>query len=163
MHDRLRAYFAEQGIAAEVYAAVEARRPGRPLDFARRARAVEAFRHLPEADSLATANKRIQNILRQASEEPPARVDEQRFREDAEWNLAAKLVGLGPRVRTLIRDGDYSTALGTLAGLRDTVDEFFDTVKVMDDDPAVRLNRLALLRQVGELFLETADISRLQG
>ena len=65
--ERLRTYFAAQGVPATVFAAVHARRPSRPLDFARRIHAVDAFRRRPEAESLAAANKRIGNILRQSA------------------------------------------------------------------------------------------------
>ena len=58
--------------------------------------------------------------------------------------------------------GEYTGALASLAGLRDGVDAFFDTVKVMDEDEKLRGNRLALLARIGALFMETADISLLQ-
>ncbi len=61
----------------------------------------------------------------------------------------------------MLKKGDYTSAMRSLAGLRESVDAFFDTVKVMDDDQKVRYNRLALLNSISELFLETADISRL--
>ncbi len=161
--DRLRGYFAEQQVPADVVAAVRARQPTRPHDFARRVLAVDRFRRLPEAESLAAANKRIGNILRQADAPPAAAVDEALLGADAEWDLAARLVGLGPQVRRLIESGDYGGALERLAALRDAVDAFFDNVRVMDDDPAVRANRLALLASIHELFLAIADISRLSG
>ena len=161
--ERLRAYFADRGVGPDVFAAVHALAVTRPHDFARRVGAVDAFRELPEAASLATANKRIQNILRQADSKIPGDVDDTLFREDAEWNLAAKVVGLTPRVRGMLKQGDYTGAMTTLAGLREAIDTFFDTVKVMDDNPAVRGNRLALLGAIGDLFLATADVSRLQG
>ena len=161
--ERLRAYFADRGVAPDVFAAVHALGITRPHDFARRVGAVGAFRELPEAASLAAANKRIQNILRQADSSVPSDVDDALFREDAEWNLAAKLVGLTPRVRGMLKQGDYTGAMTTLAGLREAIDAFFDTVKVMDDNPAVRGNRLALLGAIGDLFMATADVSRLQG
>ena len=85
------------------------------------------------------------------------------FTEDAEWNLAAKLVGLSPRVREMLSTGDYAQAMTMLAGLSEAIDQFFDTVKVMADDDGVRKNRLALLNNIGLLFLATADISQLQG
>ncbi len=161
--ERLRAYFADRGVGPDVFAAVHALAVTRPHDFARRVGAVDAFRELPEAASLAAANKRIQNILRQADSKIPGDVDDTLFREDAEWNLAAKVVGLTPRVRGMLKQGDYTGAMTTLAGLREAIDTFFDTVKVMDDNPAVRGNRLALLGAIGDLFLATADVSRLQG
>lgn len=161
--ERLRAYFVDRGVPVEVFQAVQARNPTRPLDFAKRVHAVNEFRKLPEAESLASANKRIQNILKQAGDGIPGNTDDSLFKEDAEWNLAAKIVGLGPRVKEMLKQGDYAEAMASLAGLRENVDAFFDTVKVMDDDENVRKNRLALLNNIRGLFLETADISRLQG
>ena len=70
--------------------------------------------------------------------------------------------GIEPRVRTILDAGEYTGALASLAGLRDDIDRFFDTVKVMDDDENLRGNRLALLARIGALFMETADISMLQ-
>jgi glycyl-tRNA synthetase beta chain len=160
--ERLKAYFVEQGVPVDVFQAVLARGPTEPYDFAKRVRAVDAFRKLPEAASLAGANKRIQNILKQATDTVPAKVDDGLFVEDAEWNLAAKALGLSPRVRDLLKKRDYTAAMTSLAGLREEVDSFFDNVKVMDDDERLRKNRLALLQSISNLFLDTADISRLQ-
>ena len=165
MLDRLRAYFADRSIPTDVFNAVLAKEPARPLDFAMRVRAVEAFRALPQAASLAAANKRIRNILRQAEQagiDIPDKVDDSSFRADAERSLYAMLDGIEPRVRTMLDAGEYTGALASLAGLRDDIDRFFDTVKVMDDDENLRGNRLALLARIGALFMETADISMLQ-
>ena len=163
--DRLRAYFADRSIPTDVFNAVLAKEPARPLDFAMRVRAVEAFRGLPEAESLSAANKRIRNILRQAEQgtiDVPGAVDDALLRADAERSLSSMLDGIEPRVRTMLDAGEYTGALASLAGLRDDVDRFFDTVKVMDDDERLRGNRLALLARIGALFMETADISVLQ-
>ena len=102
------------------------------------------------------------NILRQVDGAVPTKVKDELFREDAEWDLAAKLMGLKPRVQQLLGEGNYTDALTALAGLRESVDGFFDEVKVMDDDEAVKNNRLAMLATISELFLHTADIGRLQ-
>ena len=163
MLDRLRAYFIDQEIPVEVFLAVQARHPEQPYDFARRVRAVDEFRRRPEANSLSAANKRIHNILKQAGDSVAIKADDALFSEDAEWNLAAMLVALGPRVKDMLKKGDYTGALSTLAGLRDNIDAFFDNVKVMDDNTNVKNNRIALLREIYQLFLKTADISRLQG
>ena len=165
MLDRLRAYFADRSIPADAFNAVLAREPARPIDFANRLRAVETFRAMPEAASLASANKRIHNILRQAAQGNigvPGEVDDSLLREDAERTLRDALDRIEPGARTMLDAGEYTGALANLAGLRDDVDRFFDTVKVMDDDPALRGNRLALLARIGALFMETADISLLQ-
>ena len=165
MLDRLRAYFADRSIPTDIFNAVLAKEPSRPLDFAHRVHAVGAFRTLPEAASLAAANKRIGNILRQAEQRRigiPGEIDDSLFREDAERSLSDALGGVEPRARTMLDAGEYASALANLAGLRADVDRFFDTVKVMDDDERVRGNRLALLARIGALFMETADISLLQ-
>ena len=165
MMERLRGW---SDAPADVYAAVHARRPTRPLDFVRRMDAVGLFRTLPEAASLAAANKRIANILRQVDEIDPdaphrrPEVDPRLFVEPAEENLAARVCEVAPGVEALLARGDYTGAMTALAGLRKGVDEFFDRVQVMADDPAIRGNRLALLARIGDLFLETADISLLQ-
>ena len=160
--DRLKAYFVDQGVPMDVFQAVLAREPSEPYDFSERVHAVDAFRKLPEAASLATANKRIQNILKQAQDTVPAKVDDSLFVDDAEWNLAAKTLGISPRVRDLLKKRDYTAAMTSLAGLREGVDDFFENVKVMDDDERLRKNRLALLQSISNLFLETADISKLR-
>ena len=165
MLDRLRAYFADRSIPTDVFNAVLAKEPARPLDFAMRVRAVESFRALPEAASLAAANKRIRNILRQAEQgeiDVPGEVDGALLGADAERSLSGTLDGIEPRVRAMLDAGEYTGALASLAGLRDDVDRFFDTVKVMDDNEKLRGNRLALLARIGGLFMETADISVLQ-
>ena len=162
MVERMRGYIGDQGVSPDVYQAVHARAPARPLDFARRVAAVQAFRTRPEGASLAAANKRIKNILRQADDAPAQKVNDGLLKEDAEWNLAAKLVGLAPRAKELQKKHDYDGALTLLAGLRDPIDAFFESVRVMDDNDAVRANRIALLSSIDALFMQTADISLLQ-
>ena len=162
LFDRLRGHYLEAGFAPDLFEAVVALRPTRPLDFDRRLRAVAAFRELPEAESLAAANKRVRNILRQAGVEAPGEPDVDLLHEPAERDLAEQLASHAAAVEPDLASGDYRAALGELAGLRPAVDRFFDDVMVMADDPAVRANRLALLGQMSTLFLRVADLSRLQ-
>jgi glycyl-tRNA synthetase beta chain len=164
MMERLRAYYLEgEGIDPDVFDAVLARRPTAPLDFDRRLRAVQRFLALEASASLAAANKRIANILRQAGDPELGPPDPQRFVEDAERVLHDALVAQAAVVEPLLAEGRYADALAGLAGLRATVDAFFDEVLVMADDPELRTNRLALLAQLRRLFLHTADLSRIQG
>jgi len=166
MMDRLRAYYHDSGVSPDVFDAVHAQRPTQPHDFDRRVRAVNHFRSLAEADSLAAANKRISNILRQAGEkgiEVPSEVDTARLVEAAEKTLADRLNELEQEVTPLFDARDYEPALARLADLREAVDCFFDDVMVMVDDEALRANRLALLARLRNLFLRVADLSRLQG
>lgn len=159
--DRLRAYALEQlGVNAETFEAVRDRRPSSLFDFALRLSAVRQFLELEEAESLAAANKRIGNILRQA-EFDGAAVDSEMLLEDAEKSLFAALGAARKAVVPMIGSRDYGGALSTLASLKDPVDRFFDDVMVMVEDDALRANRLGLLQALRDLFFEVADISRL--
>jgi len=162
MMDRLRAYFLERGHAHDTFEAVLAQRPTRPADFAARIAAVDTFRELPEAESLAAANKRISNILRQAGGHAAGPVDGERLVEPAERALDARVDSLAGEVAPLLAAGEYADGLMRLAALREPVDTFFDQVMVMDEDPDLRANRLALLARMRNLFLEVADLSQLQ-
>ena len=163
MMERLRGYYLEQDYEVDEFAAVLARQPRRPLDFDQRLAAVRAFRRLPESASLAAANKRIRNILRKAETAIPGRHDQALLQEPAEQALAAAIGKLGLVVSPLFENREYTEALRELAALQAPVDRFFDDVMVMSDDTALRDNRLALLNALSDLFLQVADISRLQG
>ena len=161
--DRLRRYFLDRDttLATETFDAVLARSPSSLVDFGRRLDAVQAFIKLDAAASLAAANKRIANILRQAGGDGVAAVKEKLLADKAERALWASLAETTSIVRPLLDAGDYTKALTELAELRAPVDRFFDDVMVMADDEALRNNRLALLGELRALFLEVADISRL--
>lgn len=165
--ERLRAYYLEggAGLAAtpEMFDAVLATRPVSPLDFDARLRALAAFLELPDAQSLAAANKRTVNILRKATERVPAQVNEDLLLDPAEQILAEQVQAMARLVEPRFAAREYTEALRTLAALRPAVDQFFDSVMVMADDPAVRGNRLALLARMQSLFMHAADLSRLPG
>jgi glycyl-tRNA synthetase beta chain len=162
MMERLRAYYIESDTRSDVFDAVLAQRPTRPYDFELRIRAVTAFREMPEAESLAAANKRIRNILKQSEESIAEEVSTQQLVEPAEQILYQRLAVLSDEVTPLFDAGEYTPALQRLAALREPVDAFFDKVMVMTDDEGLRRNRLALLARLNGLFLRAADFSRLQ-
>jgi len=160
--DRLLGYYQDKGVDIDLIDAVLATRPTRLLDLDRRIKACQAFRSLPEASSLAAANKRISNILKKTDEVIPEQVDISQLVDNAEKKLATVLNDLNTEVVPMMEAGDYTPALTRLAALRESVDAFFDEVMVMVDDDALRANRLALLRNLSSLFLRVADLSRLQ-
>jgi len=162
MLDRLKVYYTSQGVSVDVYDAVIALEPTRPIDFDRRIHAVNEFRKLEEAQSLAAANKRTGNILKKIKGELPTTVNEALLLERAEKALYEQLQVMSSRVRPELDAGNYAAALKELAGLRDSIDAFFDQVMVMVDDEALKNNRIALLSQLHGLFIESADLSRLQ-
>ncbi|ODB34841.1 glycine--tRNA ligase subunit beta [Pseudoalteromonas sp. BMB] len=162
MLGRFRAWYQDEGIGVDVIQAVLARRPTSPVDFDRRVKAVSHFRTLAEAEALAAANKRVNNILAKNNVASEAAVESSLLQEEAEQTLAAQVAALTVELAPVYAEGDYQTALTRLASLREAVDNFFDNVMVMADDEAVKANRLALLGQLSKLFLNTADISVLQ-
>ena len=168
MMERLRAYYLEDsgisGMSSEVFDAVLVNQPASPLDFDARVRAVADFLSLPEAPALTAANKRIANILRQAADAPVAafgEIDHKLFEKDEERTLFAALENNRRDVGTWLRERRYGDAMKRLASLRGPVDAFFDAVMVMHDDPRIRAQRLGMLRALRELFMHTADLSRL--
>lgn len=161
--ERLRGYAQESGLNGDSVEAVLSCRPEVPLEAIRRMQAVEEFRKLSEAESLAAANKRIQNILKKSEEKMTFEVNESFLVDEAEKALYAQLTAVKTKVTPLLQANDYSAFLGHLAALREVVDTFFDKVMVMAEDEKVRQNRLALLGTLRELFLTIADISKLQG
>lgn len=161
--ERLRGYYLEAGVRADVFAAVAAQRPPRPLDFDARIKAISGFLDLPEWQPLAAANKRIANILRQAGGAPDGKVDTALLQDPAEKALHAVLdSGEVAWIEGLLETRSYDAALKKLAALKDPVDAFFDGVMVMAEDPGVRANRLRLLARVQALFLHVGDIGQLQ-
>ncbi len=162
MMGRLKAYYSDAGVAPDTFEAVLAQQPTQPLDFDARLKAVTAFRQLPEAESLAAANKRIGNILKKSEEAIPEAVDRSLLTDAAEQDLFAKVDAMADVVSPLFAERDYEAALKELAALRTEVDTFFDQVMVMAEDPRVRANRLALLSKLSGLFLEVADLGQLQ-
>ncbi len=122
---------------------------------------MQTFARLEQAESLAAANKRIANILRQAGEPGGLAVNPKLFELDAEKSLHHALATARDEVEPMLAERRYARVLNELADLRDPVDRFFDEVMVMADDEAVRNNRLALLGELRALFLDVADISRL--
>lgn len=162
MLERFRAWYEEESIPVEVFRAVSANKPSRPLDIQRRVHAVNAFRQLPEASALAAANKRVSNILGKLEEgfeftEVSARL----LVEPEEKALADKMVHLARVSGEHLKKGAYREALTCLAVLQSPVDAFFDGVMVNAEDDALRRNRLNLLHNLQNLFLQVADISQL--
>ncbi|MFC3654348.1 glycine--tRNA ligase subunit beta [Xanthomonas hyacinthi] len=179
--DRLRGYYADKGVPATHFNAVAAlfsvgaegsaasvgaasaatATHGSLYDFDRRIDAIGIFATLPEAEALAAANKRIRNILRKAEGAIPAQIDPTLLREPAESALAEAVEAAIVETDGALRQHDYVTVLNFLARLRPQVDAFFDGVMVNVEDPALRGNRLALLKRLGDRLGSVAAIEHL--
>jgi len=161
MFDRLKAYYADQGIQYSAVQAVLATSPSHLNDLDSRVKAVTLFQSNEAALALAAANKRITNILKKQQDAVSAEVNETLLSDEAEQLLFQQVKQLEQQVSTQVAANDYSAALSLLAKLKDPVDAFFDNVMVMCDDPAQRANRLSLLQLLSQQFMQIADISKL--
>lgn len=162
INSRYRAMYEDQGVSVDTILAVQAMKPQVPMDFDERIRAVQAFRTLPQAKGLAEANKRVANILAKAEGEIAKDVQTAYLQEHAEKVLYQAVVDARTKVEPLQKTADYTEILTTLASLQQPLDDFFEHVMVNSEDVNLKNNRLALLKQVRNLFLSVADISELQ-
>jgi glycyl-tRNA synthetase beta chain len=158
--DRLRGLLRERGFAQDAVEAVVAQAPDRLDDIVERLEAVKAFAALPQAESLAAANKRITNILKK-NEGVHGEVKAEMLKEAAEQRLYGAMTDTRGEVDKAFAAGDFSGTLKALAALRDDVDAFFNDVMVMAEDAALRANRLALLNALHGMMNRVADISKL--
>ena len=160
IYDRLRGLLREHGHAQDAVEAVVSQSPDRLDDILERLEAVKTFAALPEAASLAAANKRITNILKK-NEGIHGEVQPKLLAEPAEQKLYGAMTETRQAVDQAFAKADFSATLKALAALRDDVDAFFNDVMVMAEDPALRTNRLALLQSLHAMMNRVADISRL--
>jgi len=162
--ERLRAYYQPFGFDTEEINAVMAVQPSRPLDFDHRLHALHDFvaNQSDAALSLAAANKRIANILVKQKSKLVSEVQPSLFKEKAEGALFDLVNQSASAAQLAFSNSKYSEGLLELSALKSPVDAFFDEVMVMDEDLAVRANRLALLHSIRALFLNVADISLIQ-
>jgi glycyl-tRNA synthetase beta chain len=131
----------------------------RPREVVRRVEALQALMRRPDWEPLVVTFKRTINILPGGFD---ARVDPARFVHDAERRLHEATGQVLAAVSDALGTGAYEAALSRIAALRPVVDAFFDAVMVMDNDPAIRSNRLALLKVLRDLLLPIGDLRKIQ-
>jgi len=163
VRERLRGYLRDAGYTANEAEAVLSLRPVRLDLVPRQLAAVRAFASLPEAESLAAANKRVANILRQAAAkgEAFANADAKLLQDPQERALFDALRAASREATPRFERGDFTGYLKTFAVLKAPVDAFFDSVMVMVEDPSLRRNRLALLEDLRREMNRVADVSKL--
>jgi glycyl-tRNA synthetase beta chain len=170
LYERLAGWLREQGASAHEVDAVLAVRQAQWAGLPQRLAAVRAFATLPEAPALAAANKRVGNILKKSDDgrvfhQSPLELIEQvrktLLKEPAERELWVALAQVHAQAQAALAAGDLTASLQALAALKDPVDAFFDAVMVNAEDPALRANRLSLLRALHAAMNQVADLSRL--
>ncbi len=161
INERLAGYLREQGHSAREVDAVLSTPPAQLSDLNGRLVAVHAFAALPEAASLASANKRVGNILKKSSDGASRHVRASLLVEPAEAALHAALLHVESKANLAFDQRDYAASLQALAALKAPVDAFFDSVMVNADDLALRANRLGLLARLQTAMNRVADLSKL--
>ncbi len=166
MLDRLRGYLRERSFDVSHIEAVLAVLNGRLHEVLPRLQAVRGFATLAVAKDLAAANKRVQNIMRKNHEELGAAManavfDAKSMTDEAERNLHQAMLDIAPFAQGYFARGEYGQNLKTLVTLKSFIDDFFDQVMVMAEDKKLRINRALLLKQLGDLMNQVADISKL--
>jgi glycyl-tRNA synthetase beta chain len=163
IYDRFTGYLRDHGFSTPQVDAVLSQHPARLQLVPLQLEAVKAFQALPEAESLAAANKRVANILKQAEAkgESFANAKMEELKEPAERALREAVRSASERANKLFANGDYTGYLKTFSVLKAPVDSFFDSVMVMVDDDKLRRGRLALLRDLRDAMNRVADISKL--
>jgi glycyl-tRNA synthetase beta chain len=161
--ERMRGVCLDRGATPDQFEAVRVMGASRPLDFIRRLDALRAFQSTPAAATLAAADKRARNILRQSGGQAAATVQTRLFEMPSEHALLAELERVESALQPLRASAEYQAMLLALSSLKEPVDAFFDGVMVMAENTEVRGNRLALLNRLDALCREVADLSCLPG
>jgi glycyl-tRNA synthetase beta chain len=131
------------------------------VDAQKRLVALRAIRKSKNFEPLTVSFKRIRKILEKANLKDGTPVNPELFESDAERELFAAGREAAGKVQAEKRAGHYEQALDRIAGLRKSVDRFFEEVMVMAEDEAVRKNRLALLAEQLREFTTIADFSEI--
>jgi len=162
---RMSFLMAEQGFAKDSIAAVLSASSEHIPNVWNRVRALEDLKTAPDFEPLATAFKRVANIVRKAAEKSldqfSPRINASLFLDPSETALYDAYQTVKKRVSRHLSQGDFAQALRNMASLRDPVDAFFAAVLVMADDPDIRKNRLTLLERIGSLFDTIADFTKI--
>jgi glycyl-tRNA synthetase beta chain len=159
INERSRQYFRDAGHSAEVLNAAMASDWDTFPDLLARLEALSGFLGQEAGLSLASANKRIGNILRKSNLEVSDTIEEDRLILPEEKQIFREVLGAEESLKPMLASSDYIACLELLSQLRPCVDGFFEAVMVMDEDVNLRRNRLALLSRLKSLFDQIADLS----
>ena len=161
IYDRLSNFFKDQGYAALDIEAVLAIESGLINEIPKRLNAIKEFLLLPESEDLASANKRVGNILKKADVKSSLKVNQSLLKDEAEINLYNTLDFVDAESRKEYVGKNYSGSLKLLCKLKNPIDQFFKDVMVNDEDESLKMNRLALLEKLYSAMNLVADLSKL--
>ena len=159
--DRVDAALAAEGVPTETQRAARGAGGADPLAHAELARALHAAG--PELAEARSALERCRRIAAKSAEEAASALDTSLLRDAAEVELAGMLAAIAPRIADAAARRDFDAGLRAAAELAPAIDRFFADVMVMDEDLAVRANRLRLMLDVVEATRPIGDLSALPG
>ncbi len=165
--DRLKVQLREQGARHDLVDAVFALEGQDDLLMVvRRVEALGKFLDTDDGKNLLAGTKRAANILRIEEKKDGKAYDGAPdlalYSLDEEKTLAEAIDQVKVEAGAAVAKEDFAAAMSAMAKLRPAVDAFFDKVKVNDDDPKVRENRLKLLNEIRAATRAVADFSRIQ-
>lgn len=161
IYDRISNFFKDQGYAALDIDAVLAIDSGLISEIPKRLNAIKEFSQLPESKDLASANKRVGNILKKADFKSVLKIDPALLKDIAEVNLYKTLDLVDAEARKEYLANNYSSSLKLLCKLKNPIDQFFNDVMVNVEDESLKMNRLALLEKLYSAMNLVADLSKL--
>jgi glycyl-tRNA synthetase beta chain len=156
---RYQNFLLEKGYPFEVVEAVCSVSFDELLDTQERIDGLRTAKEWKEFESIVIGFKRAMNILKGYSSK--REVNPSALNEPAEKKLHQSFLGARERIELHLNRKDYESALLEMTRMKKPIDEFFDQVMVMVEDETIRNNRLALLDEIGKLFLRVADFSKL--
>lgn len=159
LKQRLKNIFLEDGIRYDVIDAVLAvDSDGDVVDIKNRIKAIEELYNQPIFRKILNSSNRVLNLSKNNEE---TEIDQSLLKEKAELNLYHNYESIYPRTKEFISNKEYKKVFKLLGDLCEPVDEFFDQVLVMDKDNNIRKNRIALIKKIGILFNQVADLSKI--
>jgi glycyl-tRNA synthetase beta chain len=160
---RMASLLEAEGVSRDAVAAVLAISTDTIGGVWEKAHSLQKLKSAPDFPVLATAFKRVVNIIRKAdtSETGAQTVQPSLFEHASEKALLEKFQAVQQTVLAHIKQGEIDRAFADIAAMRESVDRFFDDVMVMAEDVNIRKNRLALLGQIAGLFDLLADFSKI--
>jgi glycyl-tRNA synthetase beta chain len=159
LKQRVKNIFLEDGIRYDIIDAVlDVDSDGDVVDVKHRIEAIEKFYNQPIFGKILNSSSRVLNLSKNNEE---TEIDKSLLKEKAELNLYQNYESIYPRIKEFICKKEYKKVFKLLGDLCEPVDEFFDQVLVMDKDSNIRKNRIALIKKIGMLFNQVADLSKI--
>ena len=160
IYERLANYLKDKNFTSDEIEAVISSKPNYLNDSIKKIEAIREFARLDQSKDLATANKRVSNILKKYTGSI-TKVDESLLSEAEEIELFKAISKLDPSIKKAISDKNFVGALDSLVALKDPIDQFFENVMVNSENVKIKINRHNLLKKLQISLNTVADISKL--